>query len=1001
MPSIAVNSANINTFSWSASIDLQKRVMTFDTSATTYNGIGISNVLGIAISVLDSAGIELAGVDWTAPQIKPSVSQTYQLDLTSLPINFLFQNYQFIAYIKDADGTVYSTLPILKEICQPVGINESGYVDGLFSVTPDCVNNILTVKELTVFVYNNLVPKSVTKTGTLFYPTGTISAISFTNTPFTNNVIYTGTNRVNCTSIATYDLGDGITVLVSYYTDHEFPVVCSNFMGDITCCLSDTYDTYIKNCDNAIGQAALQRYNSAFLPFSLGFLKQINGQDASGEVAQIKKLLNCNCGSSSVSQNQSSPINPAVYSILLQGQGATTVLPAYIVGSTKVFNIASSSYVVGKGNTGDLAFTVSVDRSVSNVVKYLVTFNYDTMALYVLNAINANPTLLNQLNSLITTAGGSIAGLNGKCVIDLTKSNYAVSQSVNSSTLITNIVINGANFAAPSNLFATDTVSVAGWLNGLSLGSFTAVVNSGILTIQSVSNTNKISSVTFTTPNITKLFSSTNATLVQVLQAIVDYICNLTDLQVLLANNLNLYSFDYNGNFVATQYKAGISQSLFNAGIASAIYNIGAQISKLTSVSCDTIKALFTDKPTVSFGASDRLYGTLGGNCASLTDQQIANMVIAAIGKYSDVKTAFCAINCNAIPSCPEVSNTSINMSGSNIGVYGLTWSSAPVASQTVSVKYRVSGTITWSVATNSLLILPNGTISGTTPFLITGLSAGTTYDVLIINNCGGSGFTKQITTPTGSVYSGSYLLENTTYAICGATPVTLYSSNPFGSGVIMYTNIGLTSPVTGYTYITTAGSDIYAINNTTGLVGADTGSSCSNGTAGSYQLGNSTSTICAAATVTLYTNGAFAVGKTIYTDAALTNPQVGYSYVVYSGYIYTVNSGTGAVTGTSGLSCLNYTLSPAYNFSIQSVTGAGVPTLPPTGTTGNVYGHHTAMSGNYSITLAGTIVTTTKLDLSVNGTVVATANVTAAGTFVLACTATETDNVLIAVDKV
>lgn len=1000
MPSIPINSSNIATFGWTAKADIYQRRITFDTYSTVYNGSGINNVVGIAFSLIDSVGLEMMGVDWTNPQIHPATSQTYVLDLTSSPVNFLFQGYQWIGYIKDADGNVYSTAPILKTICEPPLITDSGYVPGTFQILPDCINNILTVKELTLLIYNNQAPISTTKSGTLYYPLGTISPVTFANTPFSNNVVYTGQYQVDCTTVGTYDLGDGITVLVTYLTNQQFPVNCTNFLGDISCCTSQVLNTYLRNCENAVGQSALQRYNSV-TPFILeGLLKQNNGQDASSEVATIKKMLNCDCGASSVGQNEITPTNPAVNSIVLIGVGGTTIPTVTITGNTKTYSIASNSYVVAKGNTGDLAFTITQDTSVSHVVTYKITFNYDTMAGYILTVIAADPTLINQLNSLITATGGSIAGLDGKCVIDLTKSNYSVSQAVSGSTLITQITINGVIHNAPSSLFANNTTAVANWLNSLTLGTFTATLLSGVLTIQSVNNTNVISTITFTTPDITKMFSATNATLVQVLQAIINYLCNMTALQVALANNLSLCTFDYNGNIITTNYVAGTSQQVFDAGVASAICNIVARMNTVTGVTCAALKAIFIDRPSVSFdSANDRIYGTLGQNCAGLTDQQIANLVIAAVGKYSDVKTAWCAIDCTAPATCPDVANTNLSMVGANIGVYGLTWTVTPVASQTVTVKYRVSGTSVWTIATNALLILPNGNISGTSPFLITGLTQGTTYDVNISNNCGGAGFTKQQTTPTGSVYSGTFLLDAIIYTICGASPTTLYSNQPFAIGVQMFTDIGLTTPVMGFNYITTSGQNIFVINSGTGVVTTDTGSACTSGTAGSYLLGNSTATICASGSVTRYTNGAFAVGKVIYTDSALTSPQTGFSFVVFGSVIYTMNSTTGAVTGTTGLSCINYTLSGSFNMSINSVTGTGVPTLPATGS-GNQSGHHTAMSGSYNIVISGTPPLALKVDAYVNGVLVACQAVPVAGSYSLNITALESDTVLIAIDS-
>lgn len=64
-----------------------------------------------------------------------------------------------------------------------------------------------------------------------------------------------------------------------------------------------------------------------------------------------------------------------------------------------------------------------------------------------------------------------------------------------------------------------------------------------------------------------------------------------------------------------------------------------------------------------------------------------------------------------------------------------------------------------------------------------------------------------------------------------------------------------------------------------------------------------------------------------------------------------------------------NYKLGGGVNFSIDAVTGTGIPSLPPTGTSGTTQeGNHTGMSGSYLIQLTGSVVTTTKLRATVNG---------------------------------
>jgi hypothetical protein len=987
MPQVQVSSVNINNFFFTVSFDVYQRSVVFNATGTTYFGSGAANVLGIAFSLQDGDGVTLAAIDWTAPQLPtPATNSIFTLDLTDVNFAFLFQNYAITGAIKDQNGTIYTTQTVYKNVCQPVNFNDSGYVPGLFQVLADCTNNSLTVKEGTLLTYNNEIPISVAKTGTLYYPTGTISPISFTQTPFSNNVVFTGQSRVKCETDATYDLGDGVYVVVTYLTDNAFDITCNNRMADLMCCIVNIQQTYLKNCNTSIGQHAKQQLDEISIPFLIGLTKEINGQDASSEAALIKKQLNCNCGATSLGQNEVSPINPSVYNIVLIGVGGTTVPTGVITGSTKTFSIASNVYQVVKGDTGDLAWSIVLDTSVSNTVKYKITFNYDTMAGYILTAIGNDPTLLNQLNSLVNAvANVSMVGLNGRCVIDMTLVDYTLIQAVNNSTFIINVVINGTNYAAPSNLFGTDFIGIANWLNSLTLGTFTVQVTSGVLLIQSLQNTNVIATMTFTTPNLTVPFQATNKTLLQVLQAIIDFDCNLTALQVALGQNLSLCTFDYSGNVVQTTY-AG-NQRDFNAGVSSAICNIVARMISLTGITCAKLQAAFPDSPNSSFGGAGRLYGTDGVNCIGWSDRQVANLVIAAVNNYSDVKAAFCAIDCAVPGTCPNVVGINMSMVGSSIGIYGVTWSQSPAASQTVTVRYRVHGTTTYTVSTNSLLILPNGNVSTSPPFLIPGAVAGTTYDVFINNNCGGVGFVGQITAPSSTVYPGSYLLDNIIYNICGESPVTLYSSAPFATGVTMYFDIGLMVPVTGFTFISSnSGGNIFVINTGSGVVGADTGSACSSGTAGNYILGNDTSTICAGIPVVLYTNGAFTVGGTLYSDVSLTTPVVGSSYVVNlaNNLIYNLNSGTGAIGSSTGLNCATTVLiqntTSGYIISeVNNLTGFALSGNISSG--GSQTGLHSTDTTAIQVVVINSGIVSS-LVLKKNGVFQECINVTSAGTY-------------------
>ena len=993
---LQINSANINTFFVKVTFDIFQRKVIFDTSGSSYNNI--SAVKGISFSLIDQSGLELAngGLNFTTPQIQQPVSSSnwiWTLDLSSVNFAFLFQTYKITAAIQDGDGTIYTIPPVFKTLCQPNDLTDSGYVPGLFQILPDTINSVLTVKELTQLVYNALTPTSVSKSGTLSYPTGTIASMNFMNTPFSNNVVYTGEYRIVCTTVGVYNLQDDCYVNVTYYTNNVFQVTVSNKMSDLFCCIQKLQQTAIKHCNDAIGENARQQLQVISPYLIMGLIAETSGQDASFESDYIKKYLSCNCGNTSISQSEFTPINPSVTSIVLQGAGGTSVPSPTVTGNTQTYNITSSIYQVVKGNTGDLAFTIATDTNTSNTVKYVITINYDLFAGSILNAIGADPALITQLNNLVASAGFSPVGLDGKCVINLATTNYSLSQAINGSTLITNIVINGTNYAAPANLFASNQAAVLGWLSSLTLGAFSVTVASNIISILSINNTNVLSTLTFTTPNTTVQFQAANATLNQVLQAIINYLCGITAAQVALTGALSLCTFDYNGNIISTNYST--SQDNLNAGIAASICNLANRINTLTSVTCAKLQAIFQDSPAAVFNIStDRILAILGGNCVTMTGAQVMMALINVINSNATVKAAFCGIDCTVPGSCPDISNTSVAaINTTSIGVYALTWNIAPSASQTVSVLYRVTGTLPFTTATNSLVVLPSGALAGSSPYAITGLMPNKSYDIFIVNSCGGLGFVKQASTPSSSVIAGSYLLDNATYTICGRGPVTLYSSVPFATGVTMYSDAGLSMVVTGFTYIASVATGfIYTISSLTGVVGASTGLQCNAGLPGTYTLGTNPSTICSNGPATYYTNGAFATGKILYNDAALSSPVTGSTYVIWlasGNAIYNLNSTTGQIGSPTGTSCSSNTvklLSDMGGCNVTAVTGitgfTPSPALPLT-PGGVSQGTHGSFTGAISVTITGSPVTLpAKATLSVNGVVVQCISVTSAGTY-------------------
>jgi hypothetical protein len=94
-----------------------------------------------------------------------------------------------------------------------------------------------------------------------------------------------------------------------------------------------------------------------------------------------------------------------------------------------------------------------------------------------------------------------------------------------------------------------------------------------------------------------------------------------------------------------------------------------------------------------------------------------------------------------------------------------------------------------------------------------------------------------------------------------------------------------------------------------------------------------------------------------------------------------------------------NFNASASYNFSIDSVSGTGVPSLPPTGLNGTQSGHHTGISGNITVVITGTLVTACHISVLKNYVVQDCEVITGPGTYVLSSGSPSiTDNVIVSI---
>jgi len=148
-------------------------------------------------------------------------------------------------------------------------------------------------------------------------------------------------------------------------------------------------------------------------------------------------------------------------------------------------------------------------------------------------------------------------------------------------------------------------------------------------------------------------------------------------------------------------------------------------------------------------------------------------------------------------------------------------------------------------------------------------------------------------------------LLGNEVPDICGSTPTTVYAIGNVKTGVFLYTDINITTPVTGYIYVSANGF-IYNLNPITGMVVSVSDQVCLTGAGGTYQLSNTTNGICEEPITTLYLVDKFKKGQILYTDISLTTPITGYKFVVdiLTQSVYSLNDATGEIGRLEKVSC-------------------------------------------------------------------------------------------------
>lgn len=274
--------------------------------------------------------------------------------------------------------------------------------------------------------------------------------------------------------------------------------------------------------------------------------------------------------------------------------------------------------------------------------------------------------------------------------------------------------------------------------------------------------------------------------------------------------------------------------------------------------------------------------------------------------------------------SCPYIVKANIAIDGLGFTLYGVTWQYTPLGEQAILVQYRVQGDITWINVSTSLKVDAGGNISVGSLNILNSAVQGETYEIRFVNQCGSLEYIQTFTFST-SIYSDYYLVDNAIYNICGNDPLVLYSKVPFGNGVEMFSDIGMTTPITGYSFISSTSEDtIYNINSGTGIVGAVTSYGCRNSISLKGKLSNVLGSVCGSSITNIYSEESPKIGIFVFTDEALSEPVLGFDYVVFVGNetIFGLDNSTGEIIAESG-TCTAFGNSYLYSIVKQDLPNA------------------------------------------------------------------------------
>ena len=294
MSLVITTSPNISVFDYLVNIDLTTNKINLNDNST-YIGGGAALVKGIDFVITNQVGTLIwSNTNFTTPDINPAAPATFTKPLPTFNGMLEWGNYTVVGTIKDQDGTLY-TLKKQLNICKPpqndVTTGNYGIASIMYRI--DCADAKIILGDYTTYVYNGVTGISTVAWTVYQPPTLNLAPISAT-APYVNiSPIYLGDYTVLFQSSATYNFGNGWTVIVGYTATAKFPVQCDVNLCDVYCELEKVVKQYetTANLSPSAAQDLKNIIDTATVEIELIQIGIACGKDVSSHKQVLKDIL--------------------------------------------------------------------------------------------------------------------------------------------------------------------------------------------------------------------------------------------------------------------------------------------------------------------------------------------------------------------------------------------------------------------------------------------------------------------------------------------------------------------------------------------------------------------------------------------------------------------------------------------------------------------------------------------------------------------------------------